>query len=69
MKCLIIDDDQSCIDMLQMKLKDYYGLMGSAQNTSDTLDVAQEYFKNCINSQIVDEDYLDQCWEKVRICQ
>ena len=47
------------------KLKDYYGLMGSAQNTSDTLDVAQEYFKNCINSQIVDEDYLDQCWEKV----
>ena len=25
MKCLIIDDDQSCIDMLQMKLKDYYG--------------------------------------------
>ena len=47
------------------KLKDYYGLMGSAQKTSDTLDVAQEYFKNCINSQIVDEDYLDQCWEKV----
>lgn len=47
------------------KLKDYYGLMGSAQKTSDTLDVAQEYFKNCINSQIVDEDYLDNCWKKV----
>lgn len=24
MKCLIIDDDQSCIDMLQTKLKEYY---------------------------------------------
>lgn len=46
------------------KLKDYYGLMGSAQSTSDTLDVASEYFKNCINSQIVDEDQLDQWWTK-----
>ncbi|MCB7489289.1 hypothetical protein LIX92_07445 [Faecalibacillus faecis] len=34
MKCLIIDDDQSCIDMLQMKLKDYYG------------DVELDIFKN-----------------------
>lgn len=25
MKCLIIDDDQSCIDILKTKLKDYFG--------------------------------------------
>lgn len=25
MKCLIIDDDQSCIDRLESKLKDQYG--------------------------------------------
>ena len=25
MKCLIIDDDQSCIDTLESKLKDQYG--------------------------------------------
>lgn len=25
MKCLIIDDDQSCIDVLETKLKDYFG--------------------------------------------
>ncbi len=47
------------------KLKEYYGLMGSSQDTKDTLDVAEEYFKNCLNSQLVDEELLDQWWEKV----
>lgn len=47
------------------KLKDYYGLMGSVQESSNTLDVAQKYFEDCLNSKILYKDELEEMKDKI----
>lgn len=47
------------------ELNEYYGLAASCQNTEEFMKVSEEYFKKSLNSEIVDEEYLDSLWNKL----
>ncbi len=49
------------------ELNEYYGLIASCQNTKDFMNISEEYFKNCLNSEVIDPDYLDTLWDELVI--
>ncbi|MCI8718288.1 MAG: hypothetical protein HFH64_09030 [Lachnospiraceae bacterium] len=49
------------------ELNEYYGLAASCQNTEEFIKLSEEYFKKSLNSEIVDEEYLDSLWKKLMI--
>lgn len=49
------------------ELNEYYGLAASCQNTEEFMKLSEEYFKKSLNSEIVDEEYLDSLWKKLMV--